>query len=126
MVAIDKMVEQKAKEMIEKEAKKENNDPKVEKKSRFSHLAERQECWNDEFQVLVVSKLDLSKIALYFDFLICFCMNVATFSKVPKPVFTEKKSISDPEPPRKRFEVKTASQQVAEILARKKKIDAKE
>ena len=56
VVAIDKMVEQKAKEMIEKESKKENNDPKVEKKSRFSHLAERQECWNDEFQVFVVSK----------------------------------------------------------------------
>ena len=54
MVAIDKMVEQKAKEMIEKEAKKENNDPKVEKKSRFSYLAERQECWNDEFQVMVI------------------------------------------------------------------------
>ena len=51
---------------------------------------------------------------------------IMTKSEVPKPVFTEKKSISDPEPPRKRFEVKTASQQVAEILARKKKIDAKE
>ena len=58
---------------------------------------ERQKCWDDEFEI-----------------------EEKEASEKPKP------SISDPEPPRKRFEVKTASQQVAEILKRQKKVDAKE
>ena len=47
---IDKQTDKKTREMIDRDySKKENADPK-KKSSRFAHLAERQECWNDEFE----------------------------------------------------------------------------
>ena len=96
---IDALTDRKTKEIIDRDySKKENNDPKVKKKGRFAHLAERQEEWNDEFE--------------------------PADDQMPKPSLPT--SISDPEPPRKRFEVKTATQQVQEILARQRQIDAKE
>ena len=58
LTMIDKQTDQKTREIIDRDySKKESSDPEkkenadpTKKSSRFAHLVERQECWNDEFE----------------------------------------------------------------------------